>query len=61
MDFHSNQATPGNGGPAYVDYDDIEIWKTTPPNISPDGDAWIGPLNTAAVATPNPPTGLTAE
>jgi len=45
FDFVSNQSPPQNASVMYVDFDDIEIWKTTPPNISPNGDPWIGPLN----------------
>lgn len=46
VEFHENQASPGNGGPAYVDYDDLAIYKTTPPNTDPvSGLPWIGPLN----------------
>jgi len=62
MDFHSNQDNVANGGPAYVDYDDIEIWNTTPPNISPDGDPWIGPLNdfsgAGSIPRPDPPASV---
>lgn len=46
VEFHNNQENPANGGPAYVDYDDIEMWKVTPPNTDPvNGYPWIGPLN----------------
>lgn len=39
----SNKSEVATGG--YIDFSDIEIWKVTPPNISPDGDPWIGPVN----------------
>ena len=45
FDFHSNQSALSTGRPTYVDYDDFEIYTTTPPGISPDGDPWIPPRN----------------
>lgn len=45
MEGPSNQATPTNGGPASIDYDNIEIWNTTPPNTDANGNAKIGSLN----------------
>ena len=56
MDFHDNQSSPGNGGPKYVDIDDMAIWKVTPPNTDSFGNPWIGPLNgfSGAGALPKP-------
>jgi hypothetical protein len=45
MEFHANQNSPANGGPAYVDYDDIEMWDTMPPATDANGNPWIGPIN----------------
>lgn len=62
IEFESNQHSPDNGRYMYVDYDDIEIWNTTPPNRDEYGDPWIGPLNGFLGAgghnRPNPPTDL---
>jgi hypothetical protein len=44
IDFQSNQSSPDNGQAMYVDYDDIEVWNTTPPATDSFGDPWIGPL-----------------
>ena len=45
IDFHENQSSV-TGGPYFVDYDDIAIYKVTPPNKDPgNAHAWIGPLN----------------
>lgn len=51
FDFHSNQNSVGNAsGPiglpyAYVDYDDMAIYNTTPPNLDAKGNAFIGSIN----------------
>ena len=45
FEFQSNQNWPNNGGPMYVDYDDMAVYKTTPPNTDRYGFPWIGPLN----------------
>ena len=45
FEFHSNQKTPANGAAEYVDYDDMAIYRVTPPATDSGGNAWIGPLN----------------
>ncbi|CAB1072282.1 hypothetical protein D1AOALGA4SA_1509 [Olavius algarvensis Delta 1 endosymbiont] len=45
FDFQENQSSPNNGRAMYIDYDDIEVWITTPPATDSFGDPWIGPLN----------------
>lgn len=40
----SNQNTPDNGRCMYVDYDDIVIYNSTPPNTDEHGNPFIGPL-----------------
>jgi hypothetical protein len=42
MQISSNQATPENGHIATVDYDDIVIYTTTPPNVDENGHPYIG-------------------
>lgn len=50
--FRSNQYWPDNGKEMYIDYDDIVIYNTTPPNIDAHGNPYIGPLETTpAVVT----------
>ena len=45
IEFEANQDSPNNGGERYVDYTDLEIWDSTPPNVDANGDPWIGPVN----------------
>ncbi len=45
MEFHSNQRSPENGRPYYVDYDDMAIYVEPPPNTDSNGYPWIGPVN----------------
>lgn len=45
IDISVNQNDPNNGRAMYVDFDDIEIWNTTPPSTDGFGNPWIGPLN----------------
>ena len=55
IDFHSNQGSPSNGGNTPVDYDDMAIYTVTPPNVSPDGHPWIGPVNGFSGGGGSPP------
>ena len=43
IDFHENQYSP-SGGPYYVDYDDMVIYDTTPPNVDAASNPMIGPI-----------------
>ncbi len=55
--FHENQNNPGNGRPMYVDYDDMVIYNTTPPNRDAQGNPFIGPIGwngTAPAPAPAP-------
>lgn len=64
IEFHANQKSPSNGGPAYVDYDDIAIYNKTPPNTDSKGNPWIGPLNGflgAGAERPKSVSGLDVE
>ncbi len=44
--FNSNQNNPNNSRAAYVDYDDIAIYNSTPPKRDADGNPFIGLLDT---------------
>ncbi len=44
MDWHANQNNPNNGGPMYVDYDDMAISKVVPLATDAGGNPWIGPV-----------------
>lgn len=44
FNFLSNQKYPDNGEAMYVDFDDMVVYNTTPPNTDDDGNAYIGPL-----------------
>ena len=45
-----------------VDYDDIAIYNTTPPNIDSEGNSYIGPLETEPDTTPpSHPQGLSVQ
>lgn len=48
--FRSNQYWPNNGKEMYIDYDDMVIYNTTPPNKDAAGNDYIGPIGT----TPTP-------
>jgi hypothetical protein len=53
----SNQSSPANGRPMYVDYDDIAIYRTTPPNVDAHGNRFIGPIKSSSSSSgsTNPP------
>lgn len=53
--FHSNQATPGNGQAMAVDYDDMAVYNSTPPNVDAFGNPFIGLLGDAAIVPPPSP------
>jgi hypothetical protein len=40
----SNQSTPDNGRDMAVDFDDMVIYSTTPPNVDAAGNPFIGPI-----------------
>jgi hypothetical protein len=40
----SNQSTPDNGRVMAVDFDDMVIYSSTPPNVDADGNPFIGPI-----------------
>lgn len=46
--FNANCYDPDNGDVAYVDYDDIVVYNTTPPNTDASGNPYIGPISTVA-------------
>lgn len=63
FDFHNNQNAPANASgligqaTAYVDYDDMMIYNTTPPNKDAQGNPFIGPIGwngTAPASAPAP-------
>ncbi|MEF3692434.1 MAG: hypothetical protein V3574_05270 [Candidatus Moraniibacteriota bacterium] len=62
FDFTNNQADGQvNQALAYVDYDDIVIYNSTPPNIDLEGNTFIGPIgwvNGEDITPPDSPTGL---
>lgn len=43
--FEENQNSVASGAPYYIDYDDMVIYNTTPPNTDANGKAFIGPLD----------------
>lgn len=60
FEFDSNQNAP-IGGPYYVDYDDMVIYNSPPPNVDVGGNSFIGPVgwvNGGDVIAPSSPTGL---
>lgn len=42
----------------YVDYDDMVIYNTTPPNLDAGGNAFIGPIGYGDFTAPSAPSGL---
>ena len=44
FDLHTNQNAPSNGKTMYIDYDDMTIYNTTPPNRDAAGNPYIGPI-----------------
>lgn len=60
FEFDSNQNAP-IGGPYYVDYDDMVIYNSPPPNLDANSNSFIGPVgwvNGGDVIAPGSPTGL---
>ncbi len=58
FDFLENNQRTGLERPYYVDFDDMVIYNTTPPNVDPvHGIPWIGPVgwNGGAASLPPPP------
>lgn len=43
--FEENQNSVASGAPYSIDYDDMVIYNTTPPNVDANGKAFIGPLD----------------
>jgi hypothetical protein len=60
MRIGSNQAEPDNGGCTPVDFDDIVMYNTTPPNRDTEGNAFIGPIGSPGDNTSPPSTALNA-
>ena len=46
-----------SGGPYYVDYDDMVVYNTTPPNVDAQGNAMVGPIGWSGTSSPS--TGTT--
>ncbi|MFC1639641.1 hypothetical protein ACFL3B_02640 [Gemmatimonadota bacterium] len=44
LQIGSNQNSPDNGRIMNVDYDDMVIYTTTPPNVDALGKTFIGPI-----------------
>ena len=51
FEIKSNQSSPVNGQVVYVDFDDIVVYNTTPPNRDASGKAFIGPLGSTGGGT----------
>ena len=49
----SNQASPANGGCMPVDFDDIVIYRQTPPNTDTGGNPFIGPMEEKISISPS--------
>lgn len=61
FEFLSNQKDPGLERAYYVDYDDMAIYNSTPPNLDANGNSFIGPIgwvNGEDNIPPSSPTGL---
>jgi len=55
--FDGNQSLSGNNKEAFVDWDDMVIYNTTPPNKDAQGNPFIGPIaSNDVVPAPLPPT-----
>ena len=63
----SNQKTVNSGSCIGVDFDDVVIYNTTPPNTDSAGHPFIGPLANSGVTIPpttgvtTPPTGISTS
>ncbi len=60
----SNQSSPNNGRPMYVDFDDFYVTNTRPSNKDANGKYFIGPLGSSSLPPdppPSPPTGIDAQ
>lgn len=57
LEFKSNQSSLSTGKIAYVDFDDMAIYNSTPPNRDAQGNPFIGPLG--SVAAPSDSTAPT--
>lgn len=56
--FDSNQSSPANSKESYVDYDDMVVYSTTPPNLDTNGNPFIGPIGFGDATAPAAPSGL---
>lgn len=59
FDFLSNQKDPGLARAYYVDFDDVVIYNTTPPNTDSEDNPYIGPLGETSENAEPPSTGTT--
>ena len=50
--FHPNNAYPDNNRVMYVDYDEMVVYRQTPPNRDNSGNPMIGPIGTKNITIP---------
>ena len=61
--FTHNKADTQNTMDTYIDFDDMAVYGTTPPNVDSQGRAYIGPLGSSTPDTvaPASPSGLSVS
>ncbi|MBI5543295.1 MAG: hypothetical protein HY901_05365 [Deltaproteobacteria bacterium] len=59
--FEENQNAPANGRAMSIDYDDMVVYNTPPPNRDAAGNPFIGLIGGGGGKRPSPPTGLRTQ